>query len=529
MPNNRELPGFLGSRATRQMLDRAAASPEPGEPDSTIDGKPRRETQQGEKHTMRALIFDDDATVGCVLARIADTTGFVSTLATDKATFRSELQKSLPDVIVLDLQLRDTDGIEELSHLADKGFQGVLILVSGFDSRVLSTAHELASNMGLRVAAAIKKPNDVQALRQVLAGVRQESAPLPPERLVQGIEAGELELEYRPIVACETRSLRKLEALVHWQHPELGRLPPSRFVPQAEANGDVMRALSDWIITTSIRDYNHLRELDIAVPIVLGISPGVLDSGFPNHIDRLLRDSGMAPDQLCLEITETDAFQDPRRIIATLSRIRLKGIQLAIDGFGIGYSSLKLLRQMPFTSIKIDQSFVADITESTASRTIVASIIDLANNMDMETIAEGVETHEAAQLLEVLGADLLQGALIARSMPVTGIATWAARQAVSLRIVAPEHNPPVVPSGATDAVEVAAVSPMAAPGMAHLSPRQQEVMRLLAEGCSIKQVARRLGLGIGTVKTHVSMAYTLLNARTRIEALRRAGLTLTER
>jgi len=181
---------------------------------------------------------------------------------------------------------------------------------------------------------------------------------------------------------------------------------------------------------------------------------------------------------------------------------------------------------MPFTAIKIDQSFVADITDSPASRTIVASIVDLANNMDMETIAEGVATPDVAILLETLGADLLQGGLIARPMPVEGIATWSARQASNIRIAAPGDGRSMLPAGAADVIRATEATTTAGPGMAHLSQRQQEVLRLLAEGCSIKHVARRLGVAVGTVKTHVSMAYTALNARGRIDALRRAGLML---
>src|SRR6185312_16209557 len=127
---------------------------------------------------------------------------------------------------------------------------------------------------------------------------------------------------------------------------------------------------------------------------------------------------------LCLEITETAAFKDATRTMDILSRTRLKGVQLSIDDFGTGYSSLKLLRQMPFTEIKIDQSFIKDLTTSEDARVIVKAIIDLAANMKMGCVAEGVESDEAAELLEQLGACHLQGYLIAKPMPVEAIAGW---------------------------------------------------------------------------------------------------------
>ena len=129
---------------------------------------------------------------------------------------------------------------------------------------------------------------------------------------------------------------------------------------------------------------------------------------------------------LCLELTESAAFKNATSTMDILSRVRLKGMQLSIDDFGTGYSSLKMLRQMPFSEIKIDQSFVGDATTSRDSRAIVRSIIDLAANMDMACVAEGVETEETADLLEHLGVRDLQGYLIARPMPVAAVPTWLA-------------------------------------------------------------------------------------------------------
>ena len=172
---------------------------------------------------------------------------------------------------------------------------------------------------------------------------------------------------------------------------------------------------------------NGWRRSASARPLAVNISAGNLhDLTLPDRLEQRLRAGAMPARHLCLEITESVAFKNAARTMDVLSRVRLKGMQLSLDDFGTGYSSLKMLRQMPFTEIKIDQSFVADATTSRDSRAIVKSIIDLAANMDMACVAEGVETEDTAALLEQLGVRDLQGYLIARPMPLAAVPAWLA-------------------------------------------------------------------------------------------------------
>jgi DNA-binding CsgD family transcriptional regulator len=213
-----------------------------------------------------------------------------------------------------------------------------------------------------------------------------------------------------------------------------------------------------------------------------------------------------------------------------LSRIRLKGIALSIDDFGTGFSSLKLLRRMPFTEIKIDQAFVRDITTSRDSQLIVRSIIDLATNMELGCMAEGVEDAETADLLEQIGARELQGYFIARPMPIESIPAWEGMWTRRNSEIIPNRDPD--PSyelpAAVDQTMLATPASVSPPTEAicnsvRLSPRQLDVMRVLAEGRPVKEIARRLNIGIGTVKVHLALAYTALGAHNRVEAIRRAG------
>src|ERR1700722_12684606 len=252
------------------------------------------------KNTVRLLVLDDDEATGRLVSRIATAAGLVAAATTTADAFDAAYRAALPDVVVLDLQLGDTDGVEQLRALAHRRFAGSLILVSGFDGRVLATTRALAGNLGLCVTAALGKPIDVPELRQVLNAIQARGESLSVQRLLQAIRTDELILEYQPIVACRTRSLCKLEALVRWQHPELGRVAPDRFIPMAESDAQTINELTDWVIGTAVRDYNWLRTADIAGPIAPNVSARNLqDLSFPDRVGRLLKLAGIPPDQIC--------------------------------------------------------------------------------------------------------------------------------------------------------------------------------------------------------------------------------------
>jgi EAL domain-containing protein (putative c-di-GMP-specific phosphodiesterase class I)/DNA-binding CsgD family transcriptional regulator len=471
--------------------------------------------------TMRLLVFDDDAAIGRLVVRVAAQAGLQATAVTTEAAFRQNLRDIPPQVVVLDLQLGATDGVEQLRLLAAQHYGGTVILMSGFDARVLGTAATLARNLGLTVVATLAKPVRVEALAQILQPLHAAWQLRSTESLLAAIQNNELSLDFQPIVTRRPPALKKLEALVRWEHPALGRLPPGDFLPAAETERRVIDALTEWVVGAVVDAYLVLRELGVQVPISVNISTQNLhDLTLPDRLAQRLEEAGMPAAHLCLEITETAASQDPARTMVILTRARLKGMQLAIDDFGIGYSSLKVLRQLPFSELKIDQSFVADLTTSSDSRVIVNAIIDLAANLEMECVAEGVETEAAATLLEQLNVGAMQGFLIAAPMPVEAVpawlAIWMADNASDVTVATPEAASAGAPLGAMPLGVIADPPVLSAP--------QLEVMQLLTEGCSVKEIARRLDLAIAAVKVLVSRAYLVLGARNQADALTRAGL-----
>lgn len=478
---------------------------------------------------MHLVVFDDDPAVGRLVSRVATLAGYEATSVTDVETFRRVVRENRPQAIVLDLQLAHTDGIEQLRLLAEEKYDGTLILVSGFDSRVLSTAEALGRGLGLQIAAAMTKPLKVEQLEAELARLRLAEMPLSPARLLRAVRDEELSLDFQPIVSRHPRMLKKLEALIRWDHPKLGRISPREFIGEADADPRVLEALNEWLIDTAIDAYHLLQAFGTTIPIAVNLSAqALLDLNFPDRLEAKLRSAGVPANHFCLELKEGGAFQDYGRSMDILSRLRLKGVALSLDDFGTGHSSLRTLQQLPFGEIKIDGAFVGDITTSEDSRAIVKSMIELATNLGIATVGEGVEAEQTAVMLETMGIGALQGFLIARPMPIENVPPWLARWT---NADSEAHaQPPVAPTGEIRAATparpaVATAGPETTP---KLSNRQYEVIQLLTEGCSVKEIARRLDLGIGTVKVHLSAAYMALGAHNRIEAVMRAGLTPRE-
>jgi EAL domain-containing protein (putative c-di-GMP-specific phosphodiesterase class I) len=214
-----------------------------------------------------------------------------------------------------------------------------------------------------------------------------------------------------------------VEALVRWDDPDLGPVEPSRFVPLAEEHG-LIDELTQWGLRTILSQWLDWRDDEIDPVIAFNISALSLQHlDFPDFVERMCRALGVPTDRLVLELTE-GATQPLIRLMDTLTRFRIKGIGLAIDDFGTGYSSLMLLRQLPFTDLKIDQAFVADVASSRDCRLIVHAITELAHGLGLSATAEGIETIEQLRRVRELGCDVAQGYLISPPIAPDALKPW---------------------------------------------------------------------------------------------------------
>jgi EAL domain-containing protein (putative c-di-GMP-specific phosphodiesterase class I) len=243
-------------------------------------------------------------------------------------------------------------------------------------------------------------------------------------------------LHFQPKAELTTGLIRGVEALVRWDHPERGFIPPNEFVPIAERTG-LIKPLSRYVLAAALRQCSAWRSdgLDLHVSVNLTI-PDLLDLGLPGLIQRLLEETGVPPDRLELEITETTILADPFRVRQVLDGLNDLGLRLAIDDFGTGYSSLAYLKRLPVQTIKIDRSFVMAMCEDRNDAAIVRSTIELGQNLGLAVVAEGVETEEAWKALRRHGCTYAQGYLISRPAAADDLAALfedrAARLAMPL-------------------------------------------------------------------------------------------------
>jgi len=232
-----------------------------------------------------------------------------------------------------------------------------------------------------------------------------------------GLERAEFVVQYQPQVDVRGFQLVGMEALVRWQHPSLGLLYPSEFVPLAEESGLII-SLGDWVMRTACLQ-NKLWQDAGLTPMRLSVNFSARQFQqvtFIEDVARILKDANLDPRWLELELTESSIMKDPEEAIEKLHELKLMGIRVAIDDFGTGYSSLNYLKRFPIDTLKIDKTFVSDVCKDPHDTAIVRAIIDLGHALDLMVIAEGVETKEQLQYLSALECDVVQGFLFSKAL-----------------------------------------------------------------------------------------------------------------
>jgi diguanylate cyclase (GGDEF)-like protein len=238
------------------------------------------------------------------------------------------------------------------------------------------------------------------------------------------VDSGQLQVYLQPKVRLADGQVIGAEALLRWQHPERGLIPPSQFVPFAEQSGFV-RVLTTWMIEHTAQHAKELGALWPTFKFAVNLSArDLMDQDFASKVQGLASGSGMNLERLTLEITESSMMEDPERSLQNLQRLRQLGVKLSVDDFGTGYSSLAYLKRLPLDELKIDRSFVMQMQANAADVSIVRSTIDLAHNLGLSVVAEGIESAGVFRQLQQLGCDEGQGYRIARPMPAADFRAW---------------------------------------------------------------------------------------------------------
>lgn len=338
----------------------------------------------------------------------------------------------------------DMDGVEVLARLAKRSCPARIIVTSGVDHRVLDAAGRSATERGLNIVGVLPKPFMPSALRRMFA-TPSVSSVLPetsssrqpgqamaavgnyliqPHDIQAGLDGNQFFPVYQPKISCFSGQLVGFEALMRWRHPQLGMVPPDKFIGCAENSG-LVDALTQRMFDLSLEWFaQHYGSTSVRLAINIS-ARSRLDDVFVEDIIGRCRKCGLAPGQLIFELTETSAMEDPVASLDLLTRMRMKGIHLSIDDLGTGFSSLLQLVRLPFSELKVDKSFVITASQSSESRQVVQAIVGLGQSLGIQSTAEGVEDRETLQFLRDIGCNFAQGFYIARPMPADEAARWS--------------------------------------------------------------------------------------------------------
>lgn len=379
------------------------------------------------------LLLDDDPLQLKLLSRTLHGLGYTDPIACDSAA--AALQAlSAPHraigLILLDLNMPGVDGVAFLKLLSERRFDAAVVLVSGEDERLIESAARFGASQNIRMLGAISKPVLPAELKTVLEHWQKPTAaPAPPkqypaDQIARAILENELVPHFQPIVNLVTGALAGAETLVRWQHPSDGLVMPGQFIAVAEERG-LIRDITGLMIRAAVTQGRVWRDQGLHVFVAVNVSMGDLTrADFADFVLDALERSGLPPDDLVLEASEQRVAQDPDTALAAISRLRMRRITMAIDNFGIGSSSLAQLRDIPFNAVKVDGSFVHGAGGSAVLGAIVNSSIDLARQLGMRTVAEGVEDSTDWVWLRSSGCEMAQGWFIGAPMAASELAAW---------------------------------------------------------------------------------------------------------
>ena len=331
----------------------------------------------------------------------------------------------VPDVVLVDLDMPGMDGVEFIGIVAQDRLAHSIAVVSAMEPALLHTVQVMAKASGLRVLGCIEKPLTPGKLTTVLS--LYESGPGPTampsdvevslEEVRDALAHGDITAHFQPQAEFGNGKIVGVEALARWRLADGRMVPPAVFVPLMEAGG-LVDELTGLMLAQACAWSKRWQARGLDLRVSVNVSAQNLTG--PEVADRyeaVLREHGVNPEHIVLEITESSVMSDTARGLGMLARLRLKGFGLSVDDFGTGYSSLSQLSQIPFTELKIDRGFVSGAPTQPRKRAMIETSLDLARKLDLCVVAEGVETDDEWQLLAQLGCDCAQGYLISAPVP----------------------------------------------------------------------------------------------------------------
>lgn len=381
------------------------------------------------------FILDDEPQYAELLAEIAKDQGWDVNFSTDPLEFL-ELNISENTILVLDLILPNIDGIEVIRELAERELYCPLILISGFDEKVLHSAQQLAEAHKMPVIDTLTKPFEIKHFVSLLDNMQinlfkeksqyQYSINFSKEEIVRALESSEFVLHYQPQIRLDDFQVLGIEALVRWQHPHIGLVYPDKFIHLIEEY-ELINQLTSNVLNLACADLRQLKQQYPHLLLSINVTAdNIVSLVFPELLKNITDKNSILPSSITLELTESAVMGHLTSSLDVLNRLRMKGFHLSIDDFGTGYSSLQQLYQAPFNELKIDRTFTSKMLEDQEAMAIVKICIMLGKMLNMKTLAEGVENAEILAKLKELGCDYAQGYYISKPKSFRELTGWLA-------------------------------------------------------------------------------------------------------
>jgi EAL domain-containing protein (putative c-di-GMP-specific phosphodiesterase class I)/ActR/RegA family two-component response regulator len=381
----------------------------------------------------KILVIDDDRVVGEIVSALASAMGLQCDVTRSPEAFFEHITPETT-MILLDLVMPEMDGIEILRLLGEKKCKARIVLMSGINIRVIETAKKLAQTLGLAVVGHLQKPFPITKLKDLLSANLDPEAPntyreipqfdFPDHELQQAFERNEFVLHYQPQISIATGMVTGVEALSRWIHPKLGLIFPDNFISRIESL-DLMDRFCWMTAERALHEVKKFAGPDGALPrLAINVSVSSLrDLKFPDIFMSLAKKHDFPAERIVLEITESGLIEFSLAL-DVLTRLRMRNFQLSIDDFGTGYSMMKQLQNVPAIELKIDKMFVRHMDTNHSDMVMVEKIIEMGHELEMEVIAEGVETQEQYRMLREKGCDGVQGFFFSRALPPQEIVLW---------------------------------------------------------------------------------------------------------
>lgn len=339
------------------------------------------------------------------------------------------------DVILIDLEMPIMDGVELIRSIAQKKLNSSVIILSAKDPILIASVGTMAEADGLHVIGTFQKPLLADVLQcSLLRFIQDSKVSAEPKKandnevtaleLSQALANRDLTLAFQPKLTTQGLLLRGVEALARWRHPTKGMISPAVFIELAERHG-MIDALTHYLLEEAFKHKRSWQQYGLRFHLAFNLSPlSLADADLVEWLCKMANDYGIAPAEVTFEVTENALLGELASAIRTLARLRLKGFHIAIDDYGTGFANAQQLSRVPATELKIDRSLVHSAAVRPQQKTILASTVDLAKNLKLTTVAEGVETEEDYKILLDLGVDLVQGYYFAKPMFPDDLLAW---------------------------------------------------------------------------------------------------------